>query len=486
MRFVHVYSGGGPVDIYVDNEQIVSQLAFGTATEFATVPSGDRQIQVVAAGEDPGSALIDKTITADSGEFYNVLIGGQDDDLDAREYTVNTDQVGEGQARIRFIPGGPDTGAVDLTLSVDAEPGTAEADDTNMPNFMMDRIGADGAGGLMDYQDVPAGVYGVYARDMDTDDSRVNVASVDLQAGMVYDIVVLGQLASDNLTFVPLMTSLAAPCSDTLGVGEAGDACARFIHTSADAGAVDIYIDDQVAVQAISYGTVTEFAAVAGGEHQIRVVAANQPVEDAWLDETMTLDEGQAYQFSILGIAEEDDNGDNDLRLLQNEIDLSPLADGQTRVRLVHAVSDGGSVDISGSGPLGSFTDVNFGDVTDYLTIEAGAYDLLVTGDDNATVLDVTGQQLDSGTVYDLFVIGLAADQSVELLVVPTAVTPLEAAQGTPIAVEPGTADDGGQVTPVTAGEATAVTGEQADASPVGAAPVTPVVTPEGTPTPES
>jgi hypothetical protein len=52
LRFLHAYSGGGPVDVYVDGEQLVTQLAFGTATEYATVPSGDRQIQVVATGED--------------------------------------------------------------------------------------------------------------------------------------------------------------------------------------------------------------------------------------------------------------------------------------------------------------------------------------------------------------------------------------------------------------------------------------------------
>jgi hypothetical protein len=486
LRFLHAYSGGGPVDVYVDGEQLVTQLAFGTATEYATVPTGDRQIQVVATGEDVGSALIDTTVSVDAGQSYNVIIGGQNDELDARSYDVNTDQVGTGQARVRFIPGAPDTGAADLRLGPDAAAGTEQSQDNNdnLPDFSMAGIGDDGTG-AMDYQEVPAGVYGIYASEAGSGDPRVNVASIELQEGMVYDVVVLGQLENNNLTFIPLMTTIAAPCSTALGVGQAEDACFRIVHTSADAGEVDVYVDDAPIAQAISYGTATEFAAVGNGEHQVRVVAAGGAVDDAWLDETITFDQGRAYQLTIAGIAEEDDNGDNDLRLLHDEIDLSPVADGEARVRFTHAVSDVGDVDIAGGAGAGTYTGVGFGDVTDSTNLTAGSYDYLITDNDNATVLDAKGVQIEAGNVYDLLVIGLSSQSSVELLVLTTPVTVLKGAQGTPIAVQqPGAQTS--QPSPVGAANATVVGGEQVDSTPVGAAPVTPVITPENTPTPTS
>lgn len=92
------------------------------------------------------------------------------------------------------------------------------------------------------------------------------------------------------------MTSTTEPCTTSLGVGQESDACVRFVHTSPDAGQVDVYIDDQPVAQAFSYGTPTEFAAVANGEHQVRVVAAGQSVDNALLDETMTFDTGMASQ----------------------------------------------------------------------------------------------------------------------------------------------------------------------------------------------
>src|SRR4051812_30758280 len=49
IRFVHVFAGGGPIDIYVEDDLAVQQLAFGTATKYATFPEGERRVRVVAA-----------------------------------------------------------------------------------------------------------------------------------------------------------------------------------------------------------------------------------------------------------------------------------------------------------------------------------------------------------------------------------------------------------------------------------------------------
>src|SRR4051812_38874361 len=41
IRFVNAISGGGPVDVILDGSPIAQGLAFGMATEYASLPAGD-------------------------------------------------------------------------------------------------------------------------------------------------------------------------------------------------------------------------------------------------------------------------------------------------------------------------------------------------------------------------------------------------------------------------------------------------------------
>jgi hypothetical protein len=385
VRFVHVYSGGGPVDVYVDSALVVEQLAFGTATEYATFDEGDRQVQVVATGEDPSAALIDTTISVDSGGAYNVLIGGQGEELDARVHEVDLGELDPGEARIRFIQAAPDVSEASFQL---AAPSTTEAGSDTTDDDTTDDDGGLAPGDMIgigesvafneagDYQTVRAATYDILVQDTESDASLLETPLVSLDAGHVYDIVVLGRVESDNLTLLPLITSVSPPCSELLQVGEASDACVRFVHTSADAGEVDIYVDGTAVVQAISYGTVTEFLALQQGDHQIQVVPTGQAVDGAWLDETMGFDAQRAYQFSIDGIAMEDDNDDNDLSLNRNDIDLSPLPTGQARIRAVHTVADANEVSVALMVGTPLFEGVSFNDASDYAVVDAGTYDL--------------------------------------------------------------------------------------------------------------
>lgn len=492
VRFVHVYAGGGPVDVYLDDDLVVEQLAFGTATEYATTDDGDRRIRVVATGGALDSALIDTTFSPEQGAAYNILIGGQGENLDARVYEVDLDAVEPGQARVRFVQASPDSGDVDFELAPpatgDAATDTSDTDTTtDVSGETNDTLNEDGVGygDAGDYQTVRAATYDVIVRQAGADTVLIQAPSVALESGMVYDIVALGSLEANNLTLLPLMTSVMLPCSELLGVGETTDGCARFIHTSVDAGAVDVLINGTVVVQGISYGTATEFSAFPAGEHQVQIVPTGQGAEGAVIDETINVTAGQAYQFAVLGNVTDDDNGDNDLRLSTSEIDLTPLPADQARIRVVHAVADAGEVSLSLISGTPLFENIAFGDAEQYAVIDAGTYDLVVSDPDDAPLVTGEGTALDAGMVYDVFVIGRASDGSLQLLILTSNAIPREGAQGTPLAI-PAVTEQAGEE-PVDATDATVISGgeeQQASPTPVGAAPVTPVLTPEATATP--
>ena len=65
VRVLHGSPDAPAVDVYVDGTEAVSDVAFGTVTDYLEIPAGEHQVQVVAAGTDPaaGGAVIDATLT---------------------------------------------------------------------------------------------------------------------------------------------------------------------------------------------------------------------------------------------------------------------------------------------------------------------------------------------------------------------------------------------------------------------------------------
>ena len=478
VRFVHAYSGGGPVDLYVDDALLVEGIAFGTASKFALLPEGDREIAIVTAGEPLQNALATNEISVDANKAYNVVVGGQEDELEARRFEVNQDDLDADQARLRFIQGEPGAGPVNIELTTPTdEPQPNADDDFEFPSFS--DVGLEDGN---DYQTVSAGSYGMDAVSVDNDNLRFTLPSIDLTAGNVYDIVVLGQLETENLTFLPLITTVDANCGDLLGVGEEGDACVRIVHTSADAGSVDIYIDDAMVASDVSYGLVTEFAGLSEGTHTVQVTVTGGSTDDAVLDSDIDFSSGQAYQIAVIGLAADDDDGDNDLRLDTSEIDISPLGPGQARIRAIHTIPGVGDVTVSTSAGVELFDGVGFGDTSDYDTVEAGDFGIDVTDGDNNSVVTAPDLSLEAGMTYDAFVIGDASDPgTLKLLVVTTQSAVIEGAQGQPIEVPQQGAE---QPSPV--GEASAEVAGSNEGTPttVGDADVTPVLTVEATATP--
>jgi len=482
LRFVNAIAGGGPVDVLLDGSPIAQGLAFGTATEYASVPAGDHGIQVMQAGQDQGQPLTDQKETLDGGAAYNLIIGAQNNQYKAQLLQVNLDSVSVGQARYQFIQAAPDL--TNLTLQFgDSSGGNGSTNTGNTTNGSGVGTGDFLAGG--GYQEIDAGTYTLHVTNGGDNQPNFTSPTVTLDSGQVYDLVIIGQQSDQSLSILTLITQVLAPCGTQLGVGKPTDACARFIHVSPDAGAVDILIDGTAAAKSTSYGTATEFTALASGDHEIQIVPAGGSASAALIDQTVTFDAGQAYQFAIVGLAAE--NGDNGLKLHQDSIDLSPLPAGQARARLINAVSGGGNASATDSSGNKLFDNVGFNSASDYGVVNAGTVDLTfqveMSGDQSPISVAGKGTEFKEGMVYDLFLIGNAADKStVQLLVLTTQATVRSGAQSTPVSVVSPVPPT--QASPVTAASATVVGGSPTTEA-VGTAPVTPVVlTP--TPTPAS
>ncbi|MFC7116082.1 DUF4397 domain-containing protein [Natronoarchaeum sp. GCM10025703] len=130
------------------------------------------------------------------------------------------------------------------------------------------------------------------------------------------------------------------------------------------------------------------------------------PTEDAVIDEEIEVSTG-IVTAAVIGEAAED--ADQELELSVQKADLSELADGDSRVRAVHASPDAPEVDIvADDNPL--VEGLTFGN-SETFDVAEGEYTLEVREagqDESVADFDVT---LDAGVVYSAFAVGFLEEQ---------------------------------------------------------------------------
>jgi len=146
----------------------------------------------------------------------------------------------------------------------------------------------------------------------------------------------------------------------------------RVVHTSYDAPAVDVQVDNIVALTNIMYGETSGYAELDAGTRNIKVTpnGATVPVV---IEAELTLEENKEYTVyavdqlaSISAVVSEDSRTANS---------------NKAKIRFLHASPDAPAVDIkigSGSGAA-AFTNASFKDITNYIEVDAGDYTFVVT-----------------------------------------------------------------------------------------------------------
>jgi hypothetical protein len=216
-------------------------------------------------------------------------------------------------------------------------------------------------------------------------------------------------------------------CVEALGIGEEGNACVNIIHASPDAPAVDVYVNGEMALGDLAFGTASGWVALPAGDHTVQVTAAGEDLETAVIEADVTLDEGAAYEVAATGLLA-------DIAPQIYQVDLSEFEDdgeATARIRIVHASPDAPEVDIAVTDGDVLVSELVFPDASDYIDVPADSYDLevRVAGTEDVA-LDLPGVELDAGMVYSVYAIGLVEDGS--LTVLPIVATTTGETMGTP------------------------------------------------------
>jgi len=193
------------------------------------------------------------------------------------------------------------------------------------------------------------------------------------------------------------------------------------------------------------------------------VVPAGGSLDQALVDTTQDLTNGDAFQLTVTGLAD-------DLEATVAGVDLRPLPENQARTRVVHASPDLGSVDVAVAGGETPFEEIEFRSQSGYVVFDAGMYTFQVREADGDTLLlEAPDVEIQSGMVYDILVIGQSENGTLQMSVINAAASLLTGQAASPVASTPETSQ---QTTPA------------ATTTPVVAVGASPVVTTPGAATP--
>lgn len=182
-----------------------------------------------------------------------------------------------------------------------------------------------------------------------------------------------------SLTVVAVAALGLAACSDDdNGTGPVDSALVRVVHASPDAPNVDVLVDGAVALTNVPFRAASGFLSVPAGSRRVQVRPTGTSTDV--IDATLNLAVNGVYTVLATGLVA-------DLQPVVVEDDPTAPANGEAKIRVIHAAPAAAGVDVYATAPgadLDAATpvlaNVPFRAVSDYLTVPAGTYQLRVTG----------------------------------------------------------------------------------------------------------
>jgi hypothetical protein len=165
----------------------------------------------------------------------------------------------------------------------------------------------------------------------------------------------------------------------TVGCGSSSSNAAkvRLVNANPDQSGLSLLVDTKSSASGVAYGAASSYIDVSAASHELQVVPANSTTPI--IDKTLTFSSGSNvslisanYSYNAMSIVLDDNNsappsGDFKLRI----VNVSPGMGAQD----VYVVTSGN--DIGSANPV--FTSLGFGSASSYVTLGAGAYDVVFT-----------------------------------------------------------------------------------------------------------
>jgi hypothetical protein len=178
LRVLHAIPNAPAVDVYADGQKLLTNVAYGKATDYFPVPGGSYQVDIYPTGMT-GNALLSRKVKLTPAGTYTLAAAGTLEKPELIGYTDET-SAPAGSARVRFIHLSPDAPGVDIAVKGG--------------NTLFSNVGFTQA---TRYANVAPGTYDLDVKLAGTNTVALAVPNVSVAGGMTYTIVAIG-LAGGN------------------------------------------------------------------------------------------------------------------------------------------------------------------------------------------------------------------------------------------------------------------------------------------------
>ncbi|MBA1145705.1 DUF4397 domain-containing protein [Ectothiorhodospiraceae bacterium WFHF3C12] len=427
LRIVHAVSDAPAVDVEAtaggSTSTPITGLDFAGTTGFLTLPATTYDFDVLANLPDGSttSVLALPGLAVDEGQAATAVVVGTaaaGDSYDLEAVTFNPSASTPGSGEVSIVAAHASTAAdaaassgVDVYVTAPGTDVTATS-----PAFTFgytDTVDATASGAL------PAGQYQIQITPEGSDTVVYDSGTVDLSpfAGAEIAIVAVNTVNQVEQSAAPvkLLAIVGGTIVELLDTDT--QAGVKVAHVSPDAGDVDVTANGSGYLSGVPYLGVNVDAStydeLATGSYDLNVQAAGSGTDVLSSPVTAVLEAGTEY--SVLALGNVADIGGTPA----TAFDLTPTVDDnrsiatQASVKIVHGAPAVGNVDVYVT-PAGDFStseilngaatpllsDFPFRDVTDYVAVSAGDYDIRVVERSGGTMaINAEGVTLSNGDV---------------------------------------------------------------------------------------
>jgi hypothetical protein len=211
-----------------------------------------------------------------------------------------------------------------------------------------------------------------------------------------------------------LFTILLVSCNKDDNDDNMAQARIMVVHASPNAPAVDVRVNNQVALTNVAYPSNSAYTAVNAGSTNVKVSPTGTMTYV--IDANVTVDANSSYSiFAVDSVAR--------IKAAVVTDNLSAPAAGKAHVRFFHFSPNAPAVDIAVAGGAVLFPDRNFNDqgtnanVANFTPVDAGTYTLEVRAAGTTTsVLSIPNVTLQAGKIYTAFAKGLVGGSGTQAL----------------------------------------------------------------------
>jgi hypothetical protein len=189
VRVIHMSPDAPAVDILVNGQPAITNLAFKEASPYASLPGGTYGVAVTPAGQ-PGTVVLSADLPVTSGQDATVVAVGRVANIGVIALADDNSAPAAGNAKVRFVHASPDAPAVDIAV-------------TGGPVLFSNVAFKESAS----YAQVPAGTYNLEVRVAGTDTVALQLPGVTLTDGQIVTVFAAGLLADGSLSAVPVVYS---------------------------------------------------------------------------------------------------------------------------------------------------------------------------------------------------------------------------------------------------------------------------------------